>query len=100
MTITVAQLVTFVHSTLQLRQPDRQVAEYLHHVHLTNKLDDRTIEDLAGQGAGPKTVAVLRLLRDASSNLAAPPAPPPAPILIQIPPPDSLEQGHILDQAR
>jgi len=100
MTITVAQLVAFVHSTLQLRQPDRQVAEYLHHVHLTNKLDDRTIEDLDGQGAGPKTVAALRLLRDASSNLAAPPPPPPAPILIQIPPPDSLEQGQILDEAR
>ena len=100
MTITVAQLVAFVQSTIQLRQPDRQVAEYLRHVHLTDKLADRTIEDLAGQGAGPKTVAALHGLRDASAALPAPPPPPPAPVVYQIPPPDSLEQGRILDQVR
>jgi hypothetical protein len=100
MTITVAQLVAFIQSTVQLRQPDRQVAEYLHHVHLTNKLDNRTIEDLEGQGAGPKTIAALHDLRDTSASLPPPPPPPPPPVVIQIPPPDSLEQGRILDQAR
>lgn len=100
MKITVAQLLTFVRSTIQLRQPDRQVAEYLHHVHLTDKLDDRTIEDLIGQGAGPKTVVVLHELRDGSATLPAPPPPPPPPVVYKILPPDSIEQGHILDEAR
>jgi hypothetical protein len=100
MTISVAQLILFIHSTIQLREPDRQVAEYLHHVRLTEKLDDRTIEDLTGQGAGPKTVAALHLLRDSSAGLAAPPPPPPPPVVYQIPPPDSIEQGRILDHAR
>ena len=100
MTISVAQMIVFVRSTIQLRQSDRQVAEYLHHVRLTDKLDDRTIEDLAGQGAGPKTVTALHGLRDASVTLPLPPAPPPAPVVYQIAPPDSIEQGRILDQVR
>jgi hypothetical protein len=100
MAISVAQLITFIQSTIQLRQPDRQVAEYLHHVHLVNRLDNRTIEDLEGQGAGPKTAAALRELRDSSGSLPAPPPPPPRPVIYPIPPPDSIEQGRILDQAR
>ena len=55
--MTVAQLVMFIRSSVELKQPDRQVAEYLRHVKLTDKLDDRTIEDLQSLGAGPKTVA-------------------------------------------
>jgi hypothetical protein len=100
MSITVAQLVVFIHSTIQLRQPDRQVAEYLHHVRLTNKLDNRTIEDLEGQGAGPKTVSALHELRDSSAALPVPPQPPPPPVVRPIAPPDAIEQGQILDQVR
>ena len=51
-------------------------------------------------GAGSKTVAVLRELRDSSSSLAAPPPPAPKPVVIQIPPPDSVEQGKILEEVR
>jgi hypothetical protein len=36
-------------------------------VKLSNQLDDRTIEELQGQGAGPRTVEALRVLRDASA---------------------------------
>ena len=46
MNLTVAQLIMFIRSSVQLKQPDRQVAEYLRHVKLTDKLEDRTIEDL------------------------------------------------------
>jgi hypothetical protein len=100
MNLTVAQLVMFIKSSVQLKQPDRQVAEYLRHVKLTDKLEDRTIEDLQGLGAGPKTVAVLRELGEASASLTiAPPAPPP-PVYIPAPPPDSGEQAKIIDQAR
>jgi len=100
MKLSVDQLVKFIQSAIQLKQPDKQVAEYLHHVRLSNKLDDRTIEDLEGQGAGPKTVAALHELRDVSATLPAAPPPPPKPVVVQIPQPDSIEQGRILDDVR
>lgn len=100
MSLTVAQLVMFIRSSVDLKQPDRQVAEYLRHVKLTDKLDDRTIEDLQSMGAGPKTVVALRELSEASASLpvAAPPAP--KPVYVPPPPPDSVEQAKIIDEAR
>jgi hypothetical protein len=100
MTLTVDKLVKFIQSTIQLKQPDRQVAEYLRHVKLSNRLDDSTIEDLQGQGAGPKTVQALKDLRDSSATLPTPPPPTPKPVVAQIPPPDSIEQGKILNDVR
>jgi hypothetical protein len=101
MNLTVAKLVQFIHSAIDLKQPDRQVAEYLKHVRMVEKLDDKTIEDLQGDGAGPRTVAALKELRDASEKLttAAPP-PPPKPGYVQAPPPDSIEQAKIIDETR
>src|SRR6266481_3266796 len=66
LSLTVDKLTAFIRSAVQLKQPDRQVAEYLHHVKMVEKLDDRTVEELQGMGAGPKTVAALRELSDAS----------------------------------
>jgi hypothetical protein len=101
MTLTVEQLTKFIKSSVQLKQPDRQVAEYLKHVKLSDRLDDRTIEDLQGLGAGAKTVAALKDLRESSANLPAPPPPPPvAPPPKPLDPPDSIEQAKILDAAR
>ena len=89
MNMTVAQLVMFIRSSVQLKQPDRQVAEYLRQVKLADKLDDRTIEDLQSLGAGPKTVAALRELGEASASLpVAPPPPPPKPVYVPPPPPE------------
>jgi len=100
-TMTVDQLVKFIQSSVKLKYPDKQVAEYLRHIKLTNKLDDRTIEELQGQGAGSKTVTALHELRDASNSLPAAPAPKPAPAPPpQAPPPDSVEQAKILDEVR
>lgn len=100
MSMTVQQLTAFIRSAVQLKQPDKQVAEYLHHVKLSEKLDDRTIEDLQGMGAGLKTVAALKELRDASESLPTAAPPPPKPVVVPIPPPDSIEQEKILDEAR
>jgi hypothetical protein len=100
MSMTVAQLVMFIRSSVQLKQPDVKVAEYLRHVKLTDKLDDRTIEDLQSQGAGAKTVAALRELGDASASLPTAAPPPPKPVYVPPPPPDSEEQGKIIQQAR
>jgi hypothetical protein len=100
MNLTVAQLVMFIRSSVQLKQPDRQVAEYLRHVKLKDKLEDRTIEDLQGLGAGPKTVAVLRELGEASASLTVSAPPPPPPVYVPPPPPNSEEQAKIIDEAR
>jgi hypothetical protein len=100
MTMTVEQLTSFIKSSVQKHFPDRQVADYLKHVKLSNKLDDRTIEDLQGMGAGPKTVAAMRELGEKSASLAPPPPPPAPHEYKQPPPPDSIEQAKILDAAR
>ena len=100
MNLTVAQLEMFIRSAVDLKQPDRQVAEYLRHVKLRDKLDDRTIEDLQSLGAGPKTVAALRELGDASANLPAPPPPTAKPVYVPPPPPSSIEQAKIIDEVR
>ena len=100
MRISVEELITFIKSSISLKQPDRQVAEYLKHVKLSNKLDDRTVEELQSMGAGPKTVAVLHDLRDSSASLAAPPPPVEKVKAAPLPPPDSIEQGKIISEVR
>lgn len=100
MRLSVQDLVAFIRSSINLKQPDRQVAEYLKHVKLSNKLDDRTIEELQGMGAGTKTVAALRELRDSSTSLAAPPTVVEKVKAAPLPGPDSIEQGKIISSVR
>ncbi|MEK7407433.1 MAG: hypothetical protein AAB225_20340, partial [Acidobacteriota bacterium] len=98
--LTVEQLVSFVRSSVELKHPDNQVAGYLRKVQLSERLDDRTIEDLDLLGAGPKTLEALRELGEASKNLpeAAKPAPKPAPA--PLPPPSAAEQRQIIEEGR
>jgi hypothetical protein len=100
--LTVEHLVSFIRSSVQLKLPDKQVAAYLEKVTLTERLADRTIEELQGQGGlGPKTLAALHALRDASQTLAAPPKPTPTPPPPPpIPPPSAEEQRKVIEQAR
>ncbi len=100
MTLTIEQLSSFIKSSVQKKFPDKEVAEYLKHVKLSNKLDDRTVEELQGLGAGPKTVAALHDLRDATANLTPPPVVVPKAPPKQADPPDSIEQAKIIDAAR
>jgi hypothetical protein len=99
-TLTVDEVVSFVRSSIQLKQSDKSVADYLRKVTLSQKLEDRTIEDLQAAGVGPKTLVALHDLRDASAKLSAPPpvvvkpAPPP------IPPPSDKEQDRILGEVK
>src|SRR5262245_16908198 len=97
--LSVDQLLSFLRSSMKLKQDDRQVADYLKKVKLTNRLDDRTIEQLQGEGIGPKTTQVLRDLRDASASLAAPSPQAPAPKPVPIPPPSVDEQKSVLKAA-
>ena len=100
MKLSVEQLVSFLRSSIKLKQDDKQVADYVKKVKLSNRLDARTIEELQGEGLGPKTVQALGDLREASNGLpaAAPPAPAPPP-KPAMPPPGAAEQKRVLDAA-
>ena len=98
--VSVQQLVEFLHSSIQLKTPDKQVADYVHRMHLTQKLDDKVIEQLQGDGLGPKTVNALRELGASTTSLPdavlkKPEAPPPPPE-----PPAYNDQYAILAEAR
>lgn len=99
--LSVAQLKSFLRSSIQLQHPDKKVAEYLKKVVLTESLDDRTIETLQGEGIGPKTAEALRTLRDASAALPKPGAEPPKPAAPPpIPPPSTEQQKKAIEEAR
>ncbi|MCX6589920.1 MAG: hypothetical protein NTZ56_00195 [Acidobacteria bacterium] len=100
--LTLAQLRSFLRSSIQLKHDDQKVAAFLKKVQLTERLEDREIEEFEGQGVGPGTLNALRALREVSAKLPA--APPPvvvkaaAPIVI--PPPSRQEQDNVLAQVR
>ena len=99
--MTVNQVVTFIKNQIKANGDDRATADFLHKIKLTERLDERTVEDLQGQGAGPRTVAALKLLAAESAGLPAPAppaaaaAPPPPP-----PPPSAKEQAEVLEAMR
>ena len=96
-TLTVPKLIEFVQSSVKSKLPDKDIAAYLSKVTLSQKLEDQTIEELQTAGAGPRTVAALTKLADASAKLpASPPPPPPAPVSDGGPPPPQAEQDRIL----
>lgn len=99
--LSVSQVIEFVTSSVSGKMPDKDVAEILLKSRMAEKLDARTVEDLQGKGAGPKTVAALMHLSETSASLTPPPpkaAPPPKPR--PIPPPSPEEQQQVLDAAR
>lgn len=103
--LTVEKLVSFLQSSQKMikdgKMTDRELAKYLANVKLTERLDDRTIEDLQGSGAvGPKTLEALHILRDRSQTLAVAKLPNLEAKPTPIPPPSSEEQAAILDEVR
>jgi hypothetical protein len=94
--MTVQQLREFITSQIKLKADDRMTGEYLKKIKLSERLDDKTVEELQGLGAGAKTVAALHKLEEESAGLAA--AAPPAPKVVAPvkPPPDSMEQAEAL----
>ena len=91
----VSDLVAAVRSALQSSRGDSQLAKSLRKIKLAERLDDRTIEILQSEGAGPETVAQLLLLRDRSSTLL----PPAKPAIEAPPPPAPAEQQRIWNAA-
>ena len=99
--MTVAEVVAFVKSQVQMKGDDHATAEFLlKKIKLTERLDDRTVEDLQGQGAGLKTVQALRKMSEESAGLPAPPPPVVALAPHLPPPPDSIERAAALAAIR
>ena len=73
--MTVDQLARMVKSSVELKQDDRTLADYIKKITLSNHLEARTVEDLQTLGAGRLTVAALRMLMTDSASLPAAPAP-------------------------
>jgi hypothetical protein len=99
-TLTVEQLLSFVRSSVKMKMADKELAAYLSKVKLSEHLDERTVEDLQGEGAGPKTVAALDALANSSASLPktkpkTAELPPPTE-----PPPSSEEQQAIISEIR
>ncbi len=101
--LSVEKLVSFLQSSEKLikegKMTDRDLAAYLAKVKLTERLDDRTIEEIQGFGKiGPKTMQALTSLRDRTQALAvaAPIVAPPK--AAPIPPPSSEEQAAVLGE--
>jgi hypothetical protein len=75
MSMSVQQVAETVRSSLALKYDDKKIADFIKKVKLIEQLDERTIQDLQRQGAGPKTVKALEGLREQSASLK-PPAQP------------------------
>ncbi len=85
----------------QRKAGDAEVAKFVGGIKLSERLDDKRIEELQAQWSlGPKTVAALRKLRDLSAGLPA--AAPPAPVEAARPrpAPSAAEQAEVLDAVR
>ncbi len=98
--VSVDKLVEFITSSISQKMLDKDVAGVLVSMKLTEKLDMRVVEDLQGKGAGPKTVAALSRLAEASATLQ----PPPPKVAVAkpkpIPPPSYEEQQKVIEEAR
>jgi hypothetical protein len=100
-TVTVPQLIDFIKSSIKQRLPDKEVAAEAAKLHLSQKLEDQTIEDLQTAGAGPLTVKALTHLGDLSAKLPpAPPPPPPQAAPTGGPPPREADQKRIIEAVR
>jgi hypothetical protein len=103
-TLNLQELVSFVQSSEKLikegKQTDAELAKYLAKVKLSERLEDRVIEELQSQGIGAKTLQALQALRDRTKDLMA--AKPIAPEVrpTPIPPPSSEEQAAIISDVR
>ena len=98
-TLSVQQLVAFVRNAVKTNS-DKDIAGFLAHARLSERLDAGVLEDLEGLGVGPRTRQALEKLKSESENLATakPVLPPAAPRPIPIP--NSEEQAAIIDDIR
>jgi hypothetical protein len=84
---TVDELVSYIKTAIAAHYKDADVAATVQNIHLANRLDEKTVNELQHLGAQPKTVAALHKLAASSANLpdAAAPAVTAEPVLPPLP---------------
>jgi hypothetical protein len=85
-------VVAAVRTSMSKKRKDSAIAETLDKMQLAQRLDDRVIEILESEGAGPQTLGALQRMRDASRLLPAPSDPPPG--MTPPPPLSSAEENR------
>jgi len=93
---TVADVVTLVKAGIARKHADGSMARALGKLELSDRLENRVVEELESLGAGPKTVEALVNLRDRSAGM--PPANP-QPAFDSPPIPNAGEQNAALNSA-
>jgi hypothetical protein len=92
---TIKELITMVRAAIDARNSDDQTAKALSKLKLAESLEDRTVEELESEGAGPRSVAAMLELRDASAGL-----PPASRLPFSSPPrPTVEEQRKVVNDA-
>jgi hypothetical protein len=94
----VNSVVATVRSAIRKKHKDAEVAASLAKVMLAERLEDRILEILESEGAGPQTLGALQQLRDSSRPLPLPHAPPPG--MAPPPPPPAGEQDRVWRDTR
>ncbi|MBA3973175.1 MAG: hypothetical protein C0504_03030 [Candidatus Solibacter sp.] len=102
MRLNLGQLRTFLRSSVQLQHDDKRVADYIKRVALSERITERDIEELAGEGIGPRTVEALRALIPATANMpsATRDTAPRTAEQPRIPGPSDAEQKRLIADAR
>lgn len=96
--MSVEALEQFIKSSINLKHPDKQVADVVKTLKLTQRLTASTVENLQGMGAGPRTVEALKLLIAGSAALPVAPPPVTTAAVITQPPPLPAELSAILKE--
>jgi hypothetical protein len=95
--VPVDSVVAAVRTSIAKKRKDAVTAAALDQVQLAQHLEDRVIEILESEGAGPQTLGALQRLRDASRFLPAPPDPPKG--MMPPPPPSAGEESQAWQNA-
>jgi hypothetical protein len=91
-------LFTSIRAMVRAHRPDAEVARLVEEQHLSERLDDAVIEQLASEGAGPETIDALERQREVSHHLATA-----APVkMLELPAaaPPEAERAEVLEKAR
>lgn len=93
--VSVNSVVAAVRASIAKKHKDANLAAALDKMKLAQHLEDRVIEILESEGAGPQSLGALQRMRDASRLLPVPLDPPPG--MTPPPPPSSAEEHRVWD---
>ncbi len=98
--MTVARLKEFVTSTIQMKNPDKEVAANVAAFRLTEKFTLADLQELQEAGVGPKTLTALAALVTKTASLNPPPRVAPGAKPAGPPAPGAGEQKQVIRDAR